>query len=75
MNASTFRVKSILVAKFFKFLTKNELGCYLSHRDIGHFRKKWNRTAGTWIDLNNVDFFILDDKLNVHHSEAVKTDC
>ena len=29
----------------------------------------------TVADLNNVDFFILDNKLDVHHSKAVKTDC
>ena len=75
MNTSAFRVKSILVTKFFKTLTKNELGRYLSHRNIGYLRKEWHRTASTWIDLNNVDFFILDDKLDVHHSKAVKTDC
>ena len=75
MNSGAFRVKSVLVAKFFKVLPKNELGRYLSHRNIGHLRKEWNRTAGTWINLNNIDFFILDNKLDVHHSKAVKTDC
>ena len=75
MNTTTFWVKPILVTKLFKTLTKYQLSRYLSHWDICYFRKEWNSTTGTRVYFNDVDFLILDNKLNIHHPKTVEADC
>ena len=74
MDMVTFWIKTIFVTLLSQWFTKNQVCSNLSHWDISHLRQEWYCTAGTWVNLDNIDCFVLNNELDVHHTDTVKTD-
>ena len=74
MNVFAFRIKAIFVTLLCQRFTKNQVCSHLSHWNIRYLRQEWHGTAGTWIHLDYINRFALDNELNIHHTNTVKTD-
>ena len=66
-------MKTIFIAQLCQTFSKNQTSRYLRHRNIGHLGQERNSPTGTRIDLNDIDLLILDDELNIHHTNTVQS--
>ena len=66
-------MEAIFIAQIYQTFSKDQTSRYLRHRNIGYLGQERNSPAGPRIDLNDIDLLILDDELNIHHTNTVES--